>query len=87
MNGMATIVGVAASLCSMASFVPQAWKTMRTGDTRALSIGMYSLTVSGFALWTLYGVMIALWPLVVSNSICLVLSGAILAMALAHRRQ
>ncbi len=47
---------------------------------------MYAITVAGFALWATYGVLVAGWPIVASNSICLALSAFILAMKLLPRR-
>jgi MtN3 and saliva related transmembrane protein len=41
---------------------------------------MYLVTVVGFCLWIGYGVLIDSWPVTVSNSICLVMSGAVLAL-------
>jgi MtN3 and saliva related transmembrane protein len=81
MDATATIGGLAA-LCSTASFAPQVWKIFRTRDVHAISRRMYVLTVTGFALWTTYGWLLGAWPLMLSNGICLVLSGAILAATL-----
>jgi MtN3 and saliva related transmembrane protein len=83
----ATWIGAAAAICSTTSFLPQAWKVIRERRTRDLSVGMYSVTVAGFALWTAYGVMLAQWPLIITNAVCLVLSGFILLMTLLPRRQ
>ena len=77
-----TIVGAAAGIASTTSFAPQAWKIIKTKDVKSISAGMYVLTVSGFTLWTIYGLMSSSWPLVLSNAICLGLSGFILAMKL-----
>ena len=41
---------------------------------------MYILTVIGFSLWTAYGILLAQWPLILTNSICLLFSGFILMM-------
>jgi MtN3 and saliva related transmembrane protein len=41
---------------------------------------MYAVTVTGFALWTAYGVMIRGWPLVAANIVCLILSATILVL-------
>lgn len=72
----------------MISFVPQAWKIVRTRDTAAISTRMYVVTVVGFSLWLTYGVLLQQWPLIASNSLCLLLSGFILLMKLLpqHRR-
>jgi MtN3 and saliva related transmembrane protein len=66
----ALILGYAASLCSMTSFLPQAWKIIRTGDTGAISKRMYAVTVTGFALWSIFGVMRMEWPIILTNAVC-----------------
>jgi MtN3 and saliva related transmembrane protein len=76
------IAGALAAICSTISFVPQAWKIIRSGETRNISAGMYALTVAAFALWCGYGVALGQWPLIVANGICLILSAFILAMTL-----
>ena len=80
-------IGSAAALASTISFTPQAWKIIRTGQTKDISTGMYAITVCGFGLWTLYGVLLRQWPLVAANSICLLLSGFILVMKLLPTRK
>ncbi len=77
---MSLWIGSAAALASTISFAPQAWKIIKTAETKDISTGMYVITVMAFALWGAYGLMLAKWPLVVSNAICLVLSGFILVM-------
>lgn len=70
----ALLVGYLASMCSVSSFVPQVYKVIGTDDTKAISTGMYCLTVAGFALWTVFGVMRAEWPIILTNSACFLLS-------------
>jgi MtN3 and saliva related transmembrane protein len=83
----ATIVGGLATLCSTTSFVPQAWKVIRTRDVAAISAGMYAVTVVGFSLWFAYGLLLWQWPLIITNGICLLLSGFILGMKRLPRRK
>ena len=83
----ALIVGYAASLCSMTSFLPQAWKIIRTADTDAISKRMYAVTVTGFALWSIFGVMRMEWPIILTNAVCFCLSGFILTMKVLPRRK
>jgi MtN3 and saliva related transmembrane protein len=78
----AIIIGSFAAVCSTMSFAPQAWKIIRTRETKDISAAMYMLTVLGFALWTIYGVFLAQWPLVASNGICLGFAIFILVMKL-----
>jgi MtN3 and saliva related transmembrane protein len=83
----ASIVGALATICSTTSFVPQAWKVIRTRDTSAISTGMYAITVTGFAFWLAYGLLLGQWPLIVTNGVCLALSAFILVMKLLPRPQ
>lgn len=81
------MVGTGAALCSMISFVPQIAKIVRERDAESVSLRMYAVTVTGFSLWTAYGLMTRSWPVAVSNLVCLVLAATILAMKWRLRRQ
>ena len=81
-----SIIGTIAAICSTVSFAPQAWKIIQTRETKDISTGMYLFTVTGFAAWTTYGILLGQWPLIASNAICLVLSGFILTMNLLPQR-
>lgn len=74
------VLGYAAAFLSTVSFAPQAWKIIRSGKTQDISLGMYLLTVVAFALWLAFGILKHEWLLVLSNGICLALSGFILVM-------
>ena len=82
-----TIIGSFAALASTVSFAPQAWKIIKSRHTADNSFGMYAITVCGFALWTIYGILLGEWPLIVTNSICFLLSAFILMMKILPRRQ
>jgi MtN3 and saliva related transmembrane protein len=71
-------LGYAAATLTTVSFLPQAAKTLRTGDTKAISLRMYLLFTSGVALWGLYGLLTGDGPLIVANAITLVSAGLIL---------
>lgn len=80
MSFLANAVGTGAAVCSMTSFIPQITKIWRERDASSVSLRMYMVTVTGFSLWIGYGVLIGSWPVIVSNAICLALSGAILGL-------
>ena len=82
-----TVIGSLAALASMVSFSPQAWKIIKSRNTDGISAAAYSITVTAFALWISYGILIGDWPLIVSNGVCLVLSGFILIMTLLPQAQ
>ena len=68
---------VAASLTTL-SFIPQAIKTLSTGDTRGISLRMYALFTCGIMLWGVYGLLTRDGPLIVANVITLLAAGLIL---------
>jgi MtN3 and saliva related transmembrane protein len=80
LSNLANLIGAAAALCSMTSFAPQLIKIWRERDASSVSLRMYVVTVTGFSLWIGYGVLIGSWPVIGSNVVCLILSGAILAL-------
>jgi MtN3 and saliva related transmembrane protein len=79
-NLAANTVGTVAALCSMSSFAPQIAKIWRDRDAGEVSLAMYLVTVTGFSLWSAYGVMVRSWPVTVSNLVCLGMAGTVLAL-------
>jgi MtN3 and saliva related transmembrane protein len=77
---LVNVVGSAAGLCSMSSFLPQLIKIAREKRAEGVSLRTYMVTVTGFVLWVAYGVLLRSWPVAASNSVCLVLAGGILAL-------
>ena len=77
-------LGFLAAVCSMVSFVPQVVKIWREKHAGSVSLRMYVVTVTGFSLWTIYGVALCSWPLVGSNLVCLGLAAAILALKIRY---
>lgn len=78
------IIGYVAATLTAISFVPQALKVIRTRETKDLSLKMYLVTTLGLATWLVYGIWIESFPVIVSNSITVVLASIILAMKLRH---
>ncbi len=77
-------IGLGAALCTTLAFLPQAIKTIRTKQTKDLSLGMYSVFVTGVALWLVYGLLNRDVPITVANAITLLLAGTVLVMKLRH---
>ncbi len=72
------LIGYIAAFCTTASFLPQAWMTLRTKDTRSLSLGMYSLFTLGVLFWLIYGVYKRDFALIWANAVTLLLAASIL---------
>ena len=81
-----SVVGYIAALLSVIAFVPQAWRVIKTRDTKDLSTPMWVLEVAAFALWIVYGISNTAWPIILPNAICLVLAAFILVMKLLPER-
>ncbi len=80
-------IGFLAALLTTGAFVPQAWMTVRTRDTRSISLAMYVVFNIGIALWLAYGVLIDSRPMVWANVITLALSMTILAVKWQNRHR
>lgn len=79
-------IGSIAAVLTTGAFLPQAWLTLRTRDVSGISAGMYAAFTLGVAMWLLYGVLITAWPVIVANTITLVLAGTILLTKLRVER-
>ena len=79
------LIGSLAACLTTVSFVPQAWLSFRTRDVSGISLGMYSVFTVGVALWLVYGLLLNSWPMVIANTITLVLALMILGMKLLYR--
>lgn len=62
-------VGYAAMVLTIATFLPQAFKVIKTRKTRDLALSTYILLVIVSALWTVYGVSIHSFQIVTTNSV------------------
>lgn len=77
-------VGLVAGALTTIAFVPQAHMVWATRSTKDISLAMYLVFIAGVALWLTYGFLIASLPLILANSITLVLALYILLMKLRH---
>lgn len=67
-------IGILAACLTTIAFVPQVLRVIRTRDTNAISLWMYLLFSTGLVLWLIYGLILTLWPVIIANSVTLVLS-------------
>lgn len=81
-----TVVSLFAATLSMISFIPQAWAIIKSRNTDGISLKMYLITVIGFVLWLIYGVLLRQWAIIIQNLICLGLSSFILTMKMLPQR-
>jgi MtN3 and saliva related transmembrane protein len=78
------LLGYLAATLTTVSFLPQALKTIRSRDTRAISLWMYLSFTTGTALWFVYGVVIASLPVALANAVTFLLAATVLALKLRY---
>ncbi|MEP1033203.1 SemiSWEET transporter [Ekhidna sp.] len=82
---MEQYIGFIAAFLTTISFAPQALKTIRTKNTEGISLVMYILFTSGIFCWLIYGLYLDDLPIILANSITLILSATILIMKVKYR--
>lgn len=80
-----TILGLIAAFCTTTSFIPQAIKTIRTKNTKDISLAMYLIFSVGVSLWLVYGLLINDLPVIIANAITLVFALIILIYKLIYK--
>lgn len=81
------LLGYTAATLTTASFVPQAWLTLRTRDVSGISLGMYAAFTAGVALWLVYGISLGKWPIIIANALTVTLAAVILTLKITVERQ
>jgi MtN3 and saliva related transmembrane protein len=66
-------------------FWPQLQKTWTTKSAGDVSLGMLAIFSAGVGFWFLYGLVLHSWPIILTNAITLLLTGAILVLKLRYR--
>jgi MtN3 and saliva related transmembrane protein len=66
---LVTIIGSLAALLTTVAYVPQAYQTIRTRDTSALSLPTFLMLFAGTCLWGTYAVLIHDLPILMTNLI------------------
>ena len=78
------ILGLIAGTLTTISFLPQVIKTWKLKETKDLSLWMYILACTGILLWLSYGLLIKDLPLILANSVVLVLASIVLFLKLKY---
>jgi MtN3 and saliva related transmembrane protein len=79
------LIGYFAAFLTTSAFIPQAWLTWRHKRAEGVSLGMYSIMVTGVLFWLFYGILLNAWPIILSNIITLILALFILTMKIIYK--
>jgi len=77
-------IGLAAALLTTIAFLPQVIKTIRTRQTRDISLLTYMIFTTSLFLWLVYGLSIMDLPLIISNSITFCFAFIVLLLKVKH---
>jgi MtN3 and saliva related transmembrane protein len=82
-----TLIGLCAGTLTTLSFVPQVVKCWRRRSVADLSLTMLLTFAIGVALWDLYGFMTQALPIILANSVTLVLAVALIVMKASYEER
>jgi MtN3 and saliva related transmembrane protein len=84
---LSTIVGIAASVLTGASLLPQLIKIIREKKEQDISFVMLAILFGGVGLWVWYGFLHEDWIIIISNSASALLNLSIFACSLYYSRR
>ncbi|NLW32698.1 MAG: SemiSWEET transporter [Fibrobacter sp.] len=79
------IIGFLGGILTTVSFLPQVIHIWKTRSTRDLSAGMFLLFSVGVLLWLIYGLFLKELPVIIANSVTLILSITILVFKFKYK--
>jgi len=84
MSTFATVIRLAAAVCTTGANLPQLKKAWTSGHTDDISMYMLLVLASGLALWVAYGVLQKDIVIILANAISLALIGGLVCLKLLH---
>ena len=67
------IIGFLAAILTTFAYLPQVYKIWRTKNTESVSLTMYLVMFLGVFLWLIYSLFIKSFPLIVANTLTLLI--------------
>lgn len=80
-----TVLGFCAATLTTGAFLPQAIKTIRTKQTKDISLLMFAMMVAGGVVWAMYGIARQDMPVVIANIIGLCFNIPILILKIKYK--
>lgn len=77
---LTSIIGLLAGLMTTGAFLPQIIKTIKTKDTKSISLSMYVVYVVGVLFWFAYGIMLGEFAIILTNIFSLIFGMTMLIM-------
>lgn len=74
------LLGLTAGFITTIGFVPQIVKGLKTGSMKDVSLTMPLVLIGGMSMWLVYGLMISDLPIVLWNSVSVLLNVALVIL-------
>jgi len=81
------VVGYLAAICMVCGYLPQAVYTIRTRDTDGIAMPTFLLLGAGSVFFVVQGLLLANWPLVITNSITTISSAVVFCIKVSNDRR
>ena len=85
LNILLEYIGFFAAFCTTIAFLPQAAKVWKTKSTKDISLLMFIIFTIGVFSWLIYGITISDLPVILANTVTLILSLFILVFKLKYK--
>ncbi len=72
------IVGHTGAALSSITFIPQVYKAWQTKSVGDLSLSMMLIVFTSTLIWLVYGIALALWPVILANGFICLLSALLI---------
>jgi MtN3 and saliva related transmembrane protein len=79
------IMGLVGAFLSSITFIPQVVLTWKTKSAKDLSLNMLLIILTSTIVWLVYAIPLNLIPVIIANSIILVLSSWLIYFKLSHK--
>lgn len=86
MQDVAAFLGFMAGTLTTVSFVPQLIKVYQSKSAKDISYRMFIIFILGVVTWISYGISINELPIIVTNSVTLLVATSILALKIRYDR-
>ncbi len=80
----AEIIGYVATVFTVVALLPQIWKIWKIHETKDISLATFIIFFCGAVSWTIYGVLLSAWPIIITNSIVAMMQLTIIGFKLKY---
>ena len=82
-----TLIGIAASIFTAISLMPQLIKVIKEKKAEDVSLGMLAILFAGLGLWATYGFLKKDWIIIVSNCFSFIVNLLLAFYAIKYKKQ